>query len=146
METTGEESPSWRERIAALRYVPPLIRLIWETHRGYTVAMVLLRLLRAFVPIATLWIGKLIIDAVVEARSGPFDISRLWKLVAIEIAVVVVGEILARASSLVCSMRRRSTCSTLKIPSSTTSSNERGVRPSDVSHFLRSSSRQDRIS
>jgi ATP-binding cassette subfamily B protein len=101
METTGEESPSWRERVAALRYVPPLIRLIWETHRGYTVAMVLLRLLRAFVPIATLWIGKLIIDAVVEARSGPFDISRLWKLVAIEIAVVVVGEILARASSLV---------------------------------------------
>jgi ATP-binding cassette subfamily B protein len=63
--------------------------------------MVVLRLARAFVPVATLWIGKLIIDAVVAALDAGPDFARLWKLVALEIAIVLVGEILARASGLV---------------------------------------------
>src|SRR5206468_1336753 len=46
--------------------------------------------------------GKLIIDSVVVARmSRPPDFSRLWELVGIEIVIVLVGEVLARASSLV---------------------------------------------
>ena len=92
---------TWRERIAALRYVPPFLKLVWETHRGYAAAMVVLRLGRAFVPVATLWVGKLIIDAVVAALEAGPDFTRLWKLVALEIAIVLVGEILARASGLV---------------------------------------------
>src|SRR5581483_2078589 len=93
--------PSWRERIAALRYVPPLVRLVWQTHRGFTSVMVVLRLLRAFIPVATLWIGKLIIDTVVAMRDGQASFRRLWQLVALEILIVLGGEMLARASSLV---------------------------------------------
>jgi len=93
--------PSWRERAEALRYVPPLVRLVWQTHRGYTAAMVVLRALRAFVPIATLWVGKLIIDTVVRSATTAPEWRRLWELVALEIAIVIVGEILARASVLV---------------------------------------------
>jgi len=63
--------------------------------------MIVLRLLRAFVPIATLWVGKLIIDTVVAAQAGSFDFAPLWKLVALEIAIVLVGEWLARGSALV---------------------------------------------
>jgi ATP-binding cassette subfamily B protein len=81
--------------------MPSLIRLMWQTHRGYTAAMVVLRLFRACVPLATLWVGKLIIDAVVAGREGSPDLSRLWELVALEIAVVLVGEVLAKASALV---------------------------------------------
>ncbi|MFL5576377.1 MAG: ABC transporter ATP-binding protein, partial [Gemmatimonadaceae bacterium] len=94
--------PSWRERLAALRYVPALVRLVWRTQPGYSAAMVILRVARSFVPIATLWVGKLIIDAVLALRgaSAP-DWERLWRLVALEIAIVVVGEVLARASVLV---------------------------------------------
>jgi ATP-binding cassette subfamily B protein len=91
----------WRAQIAALRYVPALIRLMWQTHRGFTLAMVGLRLVRAFIPLATLWVGKLIIDAVVALREAPEDFSRLWQLVALEIAIVLAGEMLARASVLV---------------------------------------------
>ncbi len=93
--------PTWHERIEAFRYIPPFLRLVWQTHRGYTVTMVVLRLARAFVPVATLWVGKLIIDAVVALRAGAPDLSRLWQLVALEAAVVVAGEILARASALI---------------------------------------------
>ncbi len=63
--------------------------------------MAVLRVLRSAVPLATLWVGKLIVDKVVAMRDGPADWRALWNLVAIEIAIVLVGEILARSSSLI---------------------------------------------
>jgi ATP-binding cassette subfamily B protein len=97
---TNEAAP-WRAQIAALRYVPSLIQLMWQTHRGYTATMVVLRLFRAFIPLATLWVGKLIIDTVVAVREAPSDFTRLWELVVLEIVIVLAGEMLARASVLV---------------------------------------------
>jgi ATP-binding cassette subfamily B protein len=96
-----EESPTLRERIAVLRNVPPFVRLVWQTHRGLTAAMVALRLARAFVPVAVLWVGKLIIDAVVAARGGALDTRQLWRLVVLEITIALLGEILSRISSVV---------------------------------------------
>jgi ATP-binding cassette subfamily B protein len=93
---------TWRERLKALRYLPALLRLVWETHRGYTTAMIALRLLRAFVPVASLWVAKLIIDQVVIlARTPGASLTPLWRVVALELGIVLVGEILARTSSLV---------------------------------------------
>ena len=97
-----EERPtSWRERVAALRYIPPMARLIWQTHAGYTLSMMLLRFVRAFVPIATFWVGKLILDTVIAVRDGHAALPQLWRYVALEVGIVVVGEVLARASSLI---------------------------------------------
>ena len=98
----GEKpAPTLRERIQALRYVPRLIGLIWETHRGLTLAMGALRLVRGFIPIATLWVGKLIIDGVVEAQRTGAGWRPVLNLVLIEVAIVIGGELLARASMLV---------------------------------------------
>src|SRR5437868_1966851 len=96
----GGRPVGWRNKIAALRHVPRLIKLFWQTHRLYTVAVVVLRLLRAFVPVATLWVGKLIIDIVVAARDQPADFPRLWKLVALEAGIVFGGQVVVRISSL----------------------------------------------
>ncbi len=95
------EKPSFRERIDALRYLPRLLAMVWDTHRGFTLAMAVLRLVRAFIPIVTLWIGKLIIDGVVSAQRNGGTWRSVAGLVAIELGIVVVGELLARASSLV---------------------------------------------
>jgi len=102
LKLAEEERPkNWRERIAALRYVPKLFRLVWQTHRGYTMTMVLLRLTRAFVPVSSMWAAKLIIDEVIAlARQPGASLTPLWEVVALELGIVVVGEILARASSL----------------------------------------------
>jgi ATP-binding cassette subfamily B protein len=98
----GVPSPTIRERLSALRHVPGLLRLVWETHRGYAVAMVALRVVRAGVPVTTLWVAKLIVDEVIAAVArGGSDVGQLWSLVALEFGVVVVGELLARASALV---------------------------------------------
>ena len=92
---------NWRERLAALRYVPALLVLVWRTHRGLTVATAALRVVRAFVPVATLWIGKLIIDEVVRARDAGPDWRLLGTLVGVELAIAVASDALSRVSQLV---------------------------------------------
>src|SRR5215207_2353004 len=97
-----ERPRGMRERLQALRYLPALVRLVWQTHRGYSTAMVVLRLVRAFVPVASLWAAKLIIDEVVRlTRTTGEPLDNLWRVVALELAIVVAGELLARASALV---------------------------------------------
>ena len=97
----SKEPATWRERLEALRYVPALFRLIWRTHRGYATAMVVLRVVRSVVPVATFWVGKLILDSVIAAKSGHGSLSQVWRYLALELAIVLAGEILARASSLI---------------------------------------------
>jgi ATP-binding cassette subfamily B protein len=97
-----ERPRGMRARLEALRYLPQLVRLVWQTHRGLTTAMVALRLVRAFVPVATLWAAKLIIDEVVLLTQRPgAPLDDLWRVVALELAIVIAGELLARASALV---------------------------------------------
>ncbi|MEP6551195.1 MAG: ABC transporter ATP-binding protein, partial [Gemmatimonadales bacterium] len=79
---------------------PALFRLIWGTHRGYISAIVVLRVVRSVVPVATFWVGKLILDAVIAAKAGTGSLTQVWRYLAIELAIVLTGEILARASSL----------------------------------------------
>jgi ATP-binding cassette subfamily B protein len=103
-----ETPPTWRERLKAIRHLPRLIALVWDTHRGYSVAMVLLRAFRAVLPLAVLWIGKLIIDDVVGLVTNPptpalasAAYRHLAELVSIELGLAVAGEVLARFSALI---------------------------------------------
>ena len=84
-----------------MRNVPPFLRMVWGTHRGYTLGIGSLRLLRAFVPLASLWVGKLIVDTIVAAlQGGEPPWNRLALLVGIEFVIVVIGEVAARTSTL----------------------------------------------
>ena len=95
-------SPTWRQRIAMLRYIPPLIKLVWQTHRGLMLVMLALRMLIAVSPVAILWVGKLIIDAVVNSiRTPSAGFSRVWPLVALEAAIVLSNEALSRGAKLI---------------------------------------------
>jgi ATP-binding cassette subfamily B protein len=51
-----------RQRFSAMRNIAPFMREIWATSKPMTLASIGIRLVRAFLPIATLYIGKLIID------------------------------------------------------------------------------------
>lgn len=96
---------SWRDRIAALRNVAPLLRLVWQTNARLCIATLLLRLTAAFLPLAMLWIPKLIIDMVVRAlRHQPVDNTLIFKLLALELALAILSDALARSISLVDSL------------------------------------------
>ena len=96
---------SWRERLQALKHLPKLLRLVWAAQPAYVVGILLLRVVRASVPLVVLWIAKLIIDEVVAAMSvasagGAVDWTRLWQLLALELLVATAGEALSRLSAL----------------------------------------------
>jgi ATP-binding cassette subfamily B protein len=57
---------TWRERLGALRNLPPFLAMVWGSSRTLTATTVAVRLVRALLPVATLFVGKLIIDEVVH--------------------------------------------------------------------------------
>ncbi len=95
------EEMTWRARLASLRYVRPLLKLVWETSPPLVVATAAMRLVRALIPLAMLWVSKLILDAVVvwiSRRGG--STADIWKLVALEFGLAAASDFLARANSL----------------------------------------------
>ncbi len=100
------DSPqTWRERFSALRHVPPLLRLVWQTSPALSAATLLLRAVSALFPLATLWVSKLIIDLVVRSlRHAPIDRSLIWKLLILELLIAIASDTTGRFISLVDSL------------------------------------------
>ncbi len=103
---------SIRERFGALRNLPPFLKLVWRTSPALASATLVLRLVRALLPVAALYIGKLIIDEVLlQAQrvdlpstlsewiaSGYVD--RLLWLLGAELALAILSDVLGRIVSL----------------------------------------------
>ncbi len=104
--TKAEEAPqTWSDRARALRNVPPLLKMVWQTSPSLTILTLGLRLLASLTPIATLYVSKLIIDLVVRAiRHQAIDTSLIWKLLAAEAALAIASDLLGRGITLVDSL------------------------------------------
>jgi len=75
--------------------------MVWETSPALVSATTGLRLVRALLPLSMLWVSKLILDGVVSLiRGGNGDAALVWKLVALELGLAVLSDLLARANSL----------------------------------------------
>ena len=108
----GRAPRSLRQRFSALGNLGPFLRLIWAIHPAMTAATLALRLVRALLPVVTLYVGKLIIDEVV--RLGrlpelPVDLSAwlasglartLLVLLLLELALAILSDLLGRLVSL----------------------------------------------
>jgi ATP-binding cassette subfamily B protein len=89
----------WRQRLSALRNVPPVLKIVWQSGPAVVVCGLLLRLITSGLPLALLWITKLIIDNIVHVVGAHQGIPhRLWWLVAAEFAVALVGSVLTRCT------------------------------------------------
>src|SRR5450755_2492364 len=87
----------WRERLAALRNVPPVLRIVWQSGPLVVALGLVFRLISSLIPLAALWITKLIIDDIVHVVSLHQPVSpQLWWLVAAEFAIAIFGSILGR--------------------------------------------------
>ena len=108
-----DAKPSFAERLQNLRLLGRLMAQIWCTSRWLTAASIGLRLIRAMQPIAMLFVGKLIIDEVVRLTSLPQPgpsfadwwesgaLSAITLYLGIEFLLVIVTDLLTRATSLV---------------------------------------------
>ena len=110
------QKQSLRERVGALRNVPPFLKLVWHTSRALTLGTLSLRLVRALLPVVMLFVGKLIIDEVIALAQTPGApqtlrgwyasglVDRLLWLLAAEFALAVLSDVLGRAVSLLDSL------------------------------------------
>jgi len=92
----------FKERISALSNLPAFFKLVWQSSPKKTFFSFLFRIIRSAMPVALLYVGKLIIDQVVLLNSLPAgaDHSYLYKLIVLEFALAITTDALSRVTSL----------------------------------------------
>ena len=101
VNTIAPETLTFKERLQALRNIPAFFKLVWQTSPLMTVISLVLRIIRSAMPVTLLYIGKLIIDGVIQLRhTHGGDIHHLWQLVAAEFAFAIFTDALSRAITL----------------------------------------------
>jgi ATP-binding cassette, subfamily B, bacterial len=97
MAEAGKFWGSWNERLTALRNVPPVLRIVWQSGPLVVSLGLIFRIVTSLLPLAALWITKLIIDGIVQVVSHQQPVRPLlWWLVAAEFAVAIFGSFLGR--------------------------------------------------
>jgi ATP-binding cassette subfamily B protein len=104
---------TFKERMGALRNLRPFLAMVWRTSPLLTTILLVLRLMRALLPIATLFVGKLIIDDVVllvQIPDKPVNLTqwiasglldRLGLLLLVEFTLAIFADLLGRVVALV---------------------------------------------
>jgi ATP-binding cassette subfamily B protein len=107
---------SLRERVGALRNLPPFLRQIWNTSPAMTIASLALRTVRALLPVVTLYVGKLIIDEAVRlvGQGAGLETVREWwdaglldhlaVLVGVGLGLAVLSDVLGRLVTMIDSL------------------------------------------
>ena len=101
----------FRERLGTLRNLPEFFRLIWNCNKWLTSLNMMLRVVRASLPLIMLYLAKLIIDEIVMisgvgsgVRVENPDMSLLITLVLAELGFAVFSDLLGRGIALVDSL------------------------------------------
>ncbi len=101
----GAEKLTLRDRLEAMTNVPKFLKLVYKTNPWLTIANVFIRITLAFLPLAMLYVGKLIIDeVVVMLRTGNTSAvtqAIIWKYVVIEFALVIMSTALTKIVNLI---------------------------------------------
>ena len=88
---------SWGERLAALRNVPAVLGILWESGPIVVTGGIAARLVASLLPIGLLWVAKLIIDDVVRVVSGHQEVAAgIWWLIGLELGLAVLTALLIR--------------------------------------------------
>ena len=87
----------WQNRLKALRNIPPVLRMVWESGRLVVTGGLIFRTVAALLPLAMLSVSRWIIDGVVAVSKGLPLPQGFWWLVGLEFALAVLAGVLGRA-------------------------------------------------
>jgi ATP-binding cassette subfamily B protein len=89
---------SWRERATALRNVPPLLKIVWNSGPHAVSGGMVCRVIAALLPLAMLGVSKRILDGIQQHTTGKPLPVHFWYLVGAEFALALLGAVLGRAT------------------------------------------------
>ena len=98
-EHTEEKTVSaWRERIQALKNVPPVLKIVWDSGPHVVVLGLLMRVVVSVVPVSTSWVTGSIVDNIrsIVGKHQMDLLPHLWWLVALEFGLAVGGSFFGR--------------------------------------------------
>jgi ATP-binding cassette, subfamily B, bacterial len=87
---------AWRERVQALKNVPPVLGILWQSGPAVVVWGLLLRILVAALPAAIAGVAAIILNGVQHYFSHQGVIPHFWWLVGLEAGLNVVNGLLIR--------------------------------------------------
>ena len=105
----NEPKKPWRERLnearGAYANIPGAFKLVWNADKASTVVMAALTLIGALLPISQAWVGKLIVDSVVNSLTTKLGatagLQATLPFLLIEFGLLLVGAILGQVRRLV---------------------------------------------
>ncbi len=95
---------SAKNQYLSLKYFLKTCALVWKTHPLFTLFLTFITILQGILPLATIWVGKLIIDEIVRLISLADPLSQIRTLlsfVALELFLVVLGRFLSFAHTVI---------------------------------------------
>ena len=100
-DNTNHQNPSpWRERLEALKNIPPVLGIVWHSGPHVVTLGLLFRVIASLIPVSTAYVSKLIIDVITKivTHQATFGESatHLWWLAALEFALAVSGNLAGR--------------------------------------------------
>jgi ATP-binding cassette subfamily B protein len=90
------ESP-WHERLSALRNLPPVLRILWDSGPAVVTWGLILRGIVAVLPIAIAKVAALILQDIADVLRGQSLPHDFWMLVGIEVGLNIVFGLLMHA-------------------------------------------------
>lgn len=88
---------AWGKRLQALRNIPPIVRIFWQSGPRIVAVGLVLRVLVALIPVGLLAVGRLIINSIVDRIShGAALRPHFWWLVGAEFALAILAGVLTR--------------------------------------------------
>jgi ATP-binding cassette subfamily B protein len=92
-----DPTPKWRERVAALRNIPPIFAIVWEAAPKIIVGSITCRVLAGLLPLAALAVTKVIINSIVAFTTHQIALPPIfWWLVGLEFVLAGFAGILIR--------------------------------------------------
>ncbi|HLV87018.1 MAG TPA: ABC transporter ATP-binding protein [Candidatus Sulfotelmatobacter sp.] len=87
---------SWQERLSALRNIPPVLKIVWESGPLVVTLGIVFRIVAASLPVAATWIAARILDIVRQVLNHQPAPPMLWWLVGAEFGVALFLGMLTR--------------------------------------------------
>jgi ATP-binding cassette, subfamily B, bacterial len=95
-EAKQKVGDAWRDRVHALRNLPPLVRILWDSGPLVVTWGILLRLIVAFAPLGIAGVAAWIVDGVQGRIMGQDLRPNFWWMVALEVVLGVTMAALLR--------------------------------------------------
>ena len=92
------EPATLKENIDAFKNIPKLFKLIWETNKSLTILNFIFRFTKGGIPLATLYVGKLIVDEIVLLiqKDPTAELNTVWFWVAVEFGLLFLLSLIER--------------------------------------------------